>query len=72
VNHQERPPVWNDTLAGLARLLLVVLAVPAVLIGCAVALVVLAVSAPFVLALRLLRWARAGRHDSHLQIWGAL
>jgi hypothetical protein len=72
VNHQERPPAWNDTLAGLVRLLLVVLAVPAVLIGCAAALVVLVASAPFVLVFRLVRWSRTGRQGSRLQVWGAL
>ncbi|MFM2067781.1 MAG: hypothetical protein RLZZ584_2690 [Pseudomonadota bacterium] len=72
MNHHESPPSWTDTLAGLVRLVLVVLAVPAVVVGVVAALAVLAVGAPFLLVRRLVRWARAGHHGEHLQIWSAL
>ncbi len=48
-------PSLYDTLTGLLRLVLVVLAVPAVLAGAAAACVVLVVGAPLVLGKRLLR-----------------
>jgi hypothetical protein len=69
--HEHENASLKSTLVGLVRLLLVVLAIPAVLAGAAAALVVLALAAPLLLVRKLYRLLRASRQGGRLQIWAA-
>jgi O-antigen/teichoic acid export membrane protein len=70
-SHNDNSALIN-TLARLVRLLLVLIAIPALLVGAAAALAVLVIAAPILLARKVYRLLRASRDDGRMQIWSAL
>jgi len=68
-SHEDKAAALMVTLVGLVRLMLVVLAIPAGLLGAAAALVVLKVAAPLLLLRQVYRLLLAAQNNGPMQAW---